>query len=181
MEPFISLHQQRSEDAFRCPTRFCSPCKLFSDQQRSEDRRPANPETRHRPGSSKKLLENQLASYLYLPQHLMWPWAEDTKNCESLLTRDQHDCQKRKLKNCMPFWPGSRPGVWTRYPLELAGIETTVGAQQKRSAQTPATYSMDNFVQIPIASREACCTTYPQFPYQTDLCQYSQSTHHAPK
>ena len=28
----------------------------------------------------------------------------------------------------MPLGPGSRPGVWTRYPLELAGTETTAGA-----------------------------------------------------
>ena len=72
----------------------------------------------------KKPQEHQTAPYLYLPQHLLkWIWAEDTKNCQSLLTRDQHDCQKRKLKNCMPFWPGSFPGVWTRYPLKLLELK----------------------------------------------------------
>ena len=70
-------------------------------------------------------------------QHLLnWMWAEDTTNCQSLLTQNQHDSQKRKLKNCMPFWRGSRPGVWTRYPLEVAGFETTAGATEAVSFDT---------------------------------------------
>ena len=35
--------------------------------------------------------------------------------------------QNGHLKTGCLFGLGSRPGVWTRYPLELAGIETTVG------------------------------------------------------
>ena len=72
---------------------------------------------------------SKTASYLYLPQQLLfWMWAEDTKNCQPLLIQDQHDCPKRKLKNCMPFWPGSGPRVSTRYPPKLAGFVVSAGA-----------------------------------------------------
>ena len=35
--------------------------------------------------------------------------------------------QNGNFKTACLFGLGSRPGFWTRYPLELAGIETTVG------------------------------------------------------